>query len=335
MVRLKHVAGDALTIVRRRTGRGFGYLHPNGRTVRDAATRERVRQLAIPPAWQDVVIASDPLAHLQARGTDAAGRVQYIYHPEWERRRTLRKQRHLSALAAALPRVRARVERDLRAEAGDKALAIAIAVALIDRTAMRVGRERYLASNGTRGAGTLYARDVTVSEDRVRVRFPAKSGKPATYTIEDARLAAAIARIRSIPGRRLLMFRGADGTPRSLQTQDINTYLREITGAAVTAKDFRTLHASAMAGEELARLEPASSVSARRRQLAEVMRKVALFLQNTPSVTRHSYVSPRLVHLFEDGMLARAWSPGDNGRRGLRLRERCLACVICGAAQAA
>ena len=328
MVRLRHVEGDALTIVRRRSGKGFVFFHANGRRVRDAATRERIRALAVPPAWQDVVIAADPLAHLQAKGVDAARRVQYIYHPEWEARRTLRKQRHLAALVDALPRLRARVRHDLEAEAGDKALALAIAVALIDRTAMRVGRERYLTSSGTRGAGTLYARDVTVSANRIQIRFPAKGSRPAVYNLEDAKLADAIRRIKSIRGRRLLMYRGANGTPRPLSTHDIGIYLKEMTGAPVTAKDFRTLHGSALAGEEFARLEPGPSATARKRQIADVMRRVAQFLQNTPAIARQSYVSPVLVRLFESGRLARLWSAGEGGGGGMRKRERCLACVI-------
>src|SRR5690606_33073869 len=157
---------------------------------------------------------------------------------------------------------------------------------------MRVGRERYLAANGTRGAGTLYARDVSVEGDMVRIGFPAKSGKRASYSIRDGRLADAIGRITTIRGRRLLMYLDDEGSTRAIRTEELNAYIREISGARVTAKDFRTLHASALAAEALAGLPRAPSVSGRKRQMASVTRQVAGFLQNTPIICRKSYIAP-------------------------------------------
>ncbi len=328
MTRLRHVTGDALTIERRRSGRGYACVGPDGRALRDEALRRRGRPRAMPPAGTVVRLAGAPRAHIQAIGTDAAGRAQYIYHPEWELRRTRRKQRNLAALAAALPAVRRRVRRDLDAEAGEKALALAIAVALIDRTAMRVGRERYLTANGTRGAGTLYSQDVSVSGARVRIAFPAKSGKRSSYVIEDKVLADAIARIKTIRGRRLLMYRNGNGEPRALRTDDINTYLQGITGVAVSAKDFRTLHASALAAKALVALERAESESGRNRQVADVIRSVAAFLQNTPAICRKSYVAPCLISLFEEGRLAELWSAAPANGSGLRQREAKLAAIL-------
>lgn len=326
MVRLKRVGREDLTIRRRRHGRTFGYVDADGELIRDAATRERARGLGIPPAWTEVRIATNPRAHIQACGTDAAGRLQYIYHPDWEARRVRRKQQQLSLLTAALPRIRRRVRDDLEAEAGSKQLALAIGVALIDRTAMRVGRERYLDAHGTRGAGTLFSRDVSVKGDEIHVAFPAKSGKKASYSFTDAKLARAIEAVRAIPGRRLLMYR--NGEARALRTDDINRYLREIAGTPVTAKDFRTLHASAMAGEALARLEPAESATARKRQMADVTRQVASFLQNTPAISRASYVAPCLYALFDKGRLAELWAAGGDGANGVRQREVRLAAVL-------
>ena len=330
MPRLRHVARDALTIERRRAGKGFVYVN-GGKRVRDKALLARARHLAVPPAWTDVRVAPDPLAHLQAIGVDAAGRLQYLYHSDWERRRTLHKQKHLTALAAALPRVRRRIREDLDAEAGSKARALAIGVALIDRTSMRVGRERYLAERGTRGAGTLMTRDVTVKGDQIRITFPAKSGKQSSYTIADEQLAAAIKRIKTIPGKRLLMLINGAGGPRPIRTDEINAYLKDITGVPVSAKDFRTLHASALAGEALASLEPATSETGRKRQVAEVIRRVAAFLQNTPAICRKSYVAPRLIDLFENGQLSSIWASGGDGGHGLRQREVRLAAVLAGA----
>lgn len=330
MARLKRAGRDDLTIARVRRGRGFSYVDAAGEALREMELVARIRALGIPPAWTDVRIARDRRHHIQALGKDAAGRLQYIYHPDWEERRSQRKQQHLALLSDALPRIRRRVRDDLEAEAGSKRLALALGVALIDRTAMRVGRERYLETNGTRGAGTLFTRDVTVSGDTVTIRFPAKSGKKASYQLVDARVAAAITRVKSIPGQRLLMYRDADGQPRAIRTDDLCRYLRDISGASVTAKDFRTLHASALAAEALARLEPASSVSGRKRQMAEVTRLVAAFLQNTPAICRASYITPCLFTLFDSGKLGTMWAAVTE-TRGLRQREARLSGVLAAA----
>lgn len=328
MPKLRRVTRDDLTIERRRNGNGYVLLDGEGRLVRDPELRARVRSLAIPPAWEAVRIAPDSRAHIQACGTDAAGRIQYIYHADWEIRRARRKERQLAMLSEALPRIRRRVQHDLEADAGSKELALAIGVALIDRTAMRVGRERYLNTHGTRGAGTLFTRDVKVTGDKVVLHFPAKSGKKAAYVVTEARLADAVRRIKTVPGKRLLMYRGADEIARALCTDDINAYLRDLAAANVTAKDFRTLHASALAAEALSKLEPGPSKTARKRQISDVARQVARFLQNTPVITRQSYIAPCLFRLFEDGRLAQLWERDDAARNGLRRREVRLGAIL-------
>jgi DNA topoisomerase-1 len=335
MVRLKRVGRDELVLRRVRRGHGFGLVDPGGEKVSDLPTHERIRALGIPPAWTDVCIALAPNAHIQACGTDAAGRLQYIYHPDWEVRRTRRKQQQLTLLTASLSRIRRRVREDLAAEVGSKRLALAIGVALIDRTAMRVGRERYLDAHGTRGAGTLFSRDVLVEGELVATSFPAKSGKRAEYGFRDARLAEAIARIKAIRGKRLLMYHDAEGKPKALRTDDINRYLRDIAGSPVTAKDFRTLHGSALAAEALAKLERAESPSARKRQMATVTKQVATFLQNTPAISRASYIAPCLFALFERGRLAAIWQEAAPAPDGVRQREARLASVLASAGQAA
>lgn len=322
---------DDLTVRRIRRGRGWSYVDADGNPLRDPELYARARSLGIPPAWTDVRISPDARHHIQALGTDAAGRMQYIYHPDWEARRTRRKQQQLALLSAALPRIRRKVREDLEAEAGSKRLALALGVAMIDRTAMRVGRERYLDANGTRGAGTLFTRDVTVKGDTVRFRFPAKSGKTADYSIADARLAEAIRKVKTIPGARLLMYRDAEGQPRTIRSDDLSRYLREIAGVPVTAKDFRTLHASAMAAEALARLEPAESPAGRKRQMADVTRQVATFLQNTPAICRTSYVAPCLYALFDKGKLREMWANVAAETPGLRQREARLNAVLASA----
>ncbi len=326
-MRLKRITRDDLIVRRVRHGRGHAYVDEDGKRWPRGELRQRALHLGIPPAWTEVRVAPAPNMHIQACGLDAAGRMQYIYHPDWEAKRTAKKQKQLALLTAALPRIRRHVSRDLEAETGSRTLALAIGVALIDRTAMRIGRERYLDARGTRGAGTLYTRDVRVKGDAITVSFPAKSGKIAAYTLTDPRLAQAIARVRTIPGKRLLMYRDEEGKPRAIRTEEMNRYLREIAGVAVTAKDFRTLHASAMAAEALARIEPADSPTARKRQLAVVTKEVASFLRNTPAITRASYIAPCLFTMFETAKLSDLWAAVDS-RDGLRAREARLAAVL-------
>lgn len=329
-MRLKRVSRDDLVVRRVRHGRGHAYLDADGKTWPAGELRDRALHLGIPPAWTDVHVAPEPNMHIQACGLDAAGRVQYIYHADWEARRTRKKQQQLALLTAALPRIRRHVADDLGADAGSKTLALAIGVAMIDRTAMRIGRERYLDARGTRGAGTLFTRDVGVNGDEITVKFPAKSGKVAEYTLRDAGLAAAIAKVKTIPGKRLLMYRDEDGDARAIRTEEVNAYLREIAGSPVTAKDFRTLHASALAAEALAKLEPGESPTARRRQVATVTKSVAAFLRNTPAITRASYIAPCLFAMFEKKTLAEKWAAVER-RDGLRVREARLAGVLEGA----
>ena len=326
-MRLKRITRDELIVRRVRHGRGHAYLDADGESWPRGELRDRALHLGIPPAWTEVRVAPEPNMHIQACGLDAAGRVQYIYHPDWEAKRSAKKQKQLALLTAALPRIRRHVSRDLEADTGNRALALAIGVALIDRTAMRIGRERYLDARGTRGAGTLYTRDVHVKGDEITVGFPAKSGKVAEYTLTDARLAQAIARVKTIPGKRLLMYRDEDGKARAIRTEEMNRYLREIAEAPVTAKDFRTLHASALAAEALAKIEPGESPTARKRQLADVTKEVASFLRNTPAITRASYIAPCLFTLFEKAKLSDLWAATDS-REGLRVREARLAAVL-------
>ena len=331
MARLKSVSRDELLVRRVKHGRGHAFFDAEGKAWPVGELRERAMHLGIPPAWTDVRIAPEPNMHIQACGIDAAGRVQYIYHADWEARRARKKQRQLALLTTALPKIRRRVNQDLEAEAGSRTLALAIGVALIDRTAMRIGRERYLDARGTRGAGTLFSRDVAVEGDKLILKFPAKSGKVASYALEDGKLAAAIVRVKSIPGKRLLMYRGEDGAAHAIRTEELNRYLRDIADAPVTAKDFRTLHASALAAEALAKLEPGSSASARRRQMAGVTNSVAAFLRNTPAITRQSYIAPCLFAMFEKAKLSDLWAAATDRQDGLKLRESRLAAVLAAA----
>lgn len=327
-MRLIKVGRDDLTVLRKRRGAGFCYVDADGALVCDASDKARIKTLGIPPAWRQVRIAPSPKAHIQALGVDEAGRDQYIYHSDWELRRDGKKQKRLGMLTGVLPKLRRNVAAALDAETGTRELALGIAVTLIDKTAMRVGREKYLESSGTRGAGTLYARDVRVSGDEVCMAFDAKGGKRAEYCLTDARLAAAMSRIKTLPGKRLLVYRDEAGKVRPIKTSAINDYLRELAGVDISAKDFRTLHASAMAGEALAQMEVGTSQTARRRQMMQVARDVAEVLRNTPAISRKSYIAPCLFKLFDDGKLKTMWEAAGRGRPGLLTREKRLGVVL-------
>ncbi len=327
-MRLVKVSRDKLTIVRQKRGKGFCYRDADGALVCDSAVVDRIKALGIPPAWQQVRIAAHERAHIQVLGIDEAGRDQYIYHPHWELRREGKKQKRLAVLTNALPKLRRQIAIDLSAEAGSRTLALAIAAALIDKTAMRLGREKYLEANGTRGAGTLYSRDVRVSGDDLWITFDAKGGKKAEYHLADAPLADAIRRIKELPGKRLLVFRDETGKVRPIKTPAINEYLHKLAGVDVSAKDFRTLHASALAGEALAQMEAGNSPSARRRQMAQVAREVSETLRNTPAICRKSYIAPCLFKLFDDGKLRQVWESAGRGRAGLATREKRLGAVL-------
>lgn len=307
-----------LAIQRRRRGAGFTYHRPDGSRVTDAETLARIRSLAIPPAYRDVRIAEDPKAHLQAVGRDDKDRLQYRYHPAWEAVREEVKADRLGLVLASLPKIRRAVARDLADRRLSRRKALAAAVALIDASAIRVGCEAYLETSGVRGAATLMKRDVTVEGHRIRLGFRGKGGKDVACVIVDPRLARALARFGELPGRRLLKWLDDGGRPRRISAGEVNAYLRAAAGRPVSAKDLRMLAASASAAEQFVAMEPESSESRRRRQLAAVMAQVSRHLANTPAVVRKSYVHKVVVESFLDGTLkktfARARKDGGRGR---------------------
>ena len=300
---LRLVTPEALVIRRCRSGRGFRYLDPRGRRIVHEATIKRIRSLAIPPAYEDVLIAGDARAHIQAIGRDEAGRTQYRYHPDWEAVREMRKVDRLDALCAGLPRIRRRVARDLRRPELCRYRVLAAVVALIDRTHIRIGCEDYVHSGRSRGAATLLKSNVEIEGDDVRLAFRGKGGKQIVCGVCSPSLARTIADLKRQPGSRLFRYRDENGRLRTVSAAETNAYLREISGAPISAKDFRTLAATAAAVERLGTIEPAAGVTTRRRQLGVVFREIAAMLGNTPATTRKSYVHRRVVETFDGGKL--------------------------------
>jgi DNA topoisomerase-1 len=302
---LTYVAVEDLAIRRRRNGAGFVYLHPDGTAIRVARERKRLAALAVPPAYEDVLYAQDPLAHIQAVGRDAAGRLQYRYHPDWQQVRELRKARRLARLAEALPRIRRSLSQHLNAGEPVRAFALAAVIELVAESAIRPGSESYARLHGTRGAATLLKSNIAVTGEILTLSFRAKGGKQVRKDVHSPRLAAAVAILRQLPGRRLFQYRSGNGAVRPANARDVNTFLRDIAGVDISLKDFRTLVASVSVLDSLARTAPATGTRARRRQVLDAIRLAAADLDNTPAICRKSYVHETVVSAFEDGALER------------------------------
>jgi DNA topoisomerase-1 len=303
------VGPEALTVRRQRCGTGFCFRLESGALLRDRCEIARLKALAVPPAYADVRYAADPSAHLQAVGMDAAGRLQYRYHPKWTEVREALKARRLAGLAKALPDIQRAVAKALHAKEVDAAFAAAAVVHLVSRTAIRAGGESYAREHGTRGATTLLKSNVTLAQGLVTLQFKAKGGKPVTKDVRDARLRAAMKTLMALPGRRLFQYRDAEGAVHPVRAGDVNAYLCSVAGRRLSLKDFRMLIASTAVLEALAAAPPASSERARRSQLRTVVTAVAEELANTPSVCRKSYVHEAVVTAFEQGTLARLRKP--------------------------
>jgi len=328
---LRYVTTDALLIRRRRSGRGWIYIGNDGQPIQDRRIVRRLTRLAVPSAYQDVLYAADPAAHLQAVGRDAAGRLQYRYHPQWEDVREGRKARRLARLAHALPQVRRRLGQYLASDNRTREFACAAVIELVACSAIRPGSEDYRRLHGTRGAATLLKSNVSIYGQAINLKFRSKGGKIVTKEFAAARLARVIALLRRLPGRRLFQYQAEDGTVHRVNARDVNAFLREIAGTKISLKDFRTLLASASVLDALARIKPAASAHQRRKQVLEAVRAAAEDLANTPTICRKSYVHETVVTAFENGVLERFSGTLKNCRSPTR-RAKVLAQIIATAA---
>ena len=305
-VGLNLVSADSLSIRRLRHGRGFRYVTADGAPIRDPQTVARLKSLAVPPAYENVVFSEDPRAHLQAVGRDAAGRLQYRYHPDWDKVREMRKARRLAALAEALPRIRRSVARHLAGTEPTREFALAAVIELVALSAIRAGGEAYARMNGSRGATTLLKSNVSLQGDEtLTFGFRAKGGQEVRKELQAPRLCRVVTILARLPGRRLFQYRTETGDLRAATARDVNAFLREIAGARISLKDFRTLLASVTALDALAREAPAQAKRARRRQVLEAIRAAAADLANTPATCAKSYVHDSVVNAFEEGVLER------------------------------
>jgi DNA topoisomerase I len=315
MPRLRRSSCATPGLTRRRSGRGFVYLGDDGGRLEDEETLARIRSLAIPPAWRDVWICPDPNGHLQATGTDAAGRRQYLYHPRWRAHRDRQKFDHLLEFAHALPRVRRGVARRLAEDGLTRERVLASAIRLLDRGLFRVGGEEYADENGGYGLATLGRDHVRVEKGfRLVFDYVGKTGRRHVQTVEDPEVAAIVASLkrRRSGGEELLAYRNGRGW-RDVRAAEINEELKELAGIDCSAKDFRTWHATVLAAVELGGALHRSERGAQR-AIDEAVRHVASQLGNTPAVCRSSYIDPRVFDRFRAGSTITL--PQPSGRNG-------------------
>ncbi len=311
---LRYVADSEPGISRRRAGRGFSYRLPDGERVSDPATRQRIRALAIPPAYTDVWICLTARGHLQATGRDARRRKQYRYHAQWQATRDLGKFERVVAFGSALPALRRRLARDLKLRGYPRDKVLAIVVSTMADTLLRVGNDRYARENRSFGLTTLRNRHVAfLGGGRARLDFPGKSGKRQEIEIDDARLVKLVRACQELPGQPLFQYRDDDGQLQPVASDDVNHYLHEAMGEDFTAKDFRTWGGTLLAYRLLAALPlppPARTGKPGARSLAMacrgVTKEVADVLGNTVAVCRRAYIDPRVFSGWEDGTLARS-----------------------------
>ena len=319
---LRYVSDATPGIRRRKSGGGFSYLRPDGKVVRDAATLDRIRSLAIPPAYTDVWISPDARGHIQATGRDARGRKQYRYHPKWREVRDETKFGRMLAFSEALPAIRRRVQADLARPGLPREKVLATVVHLLEATQIRVGNDEYARTNDSYGLTTLRDHHVEVTSTSVHFAFKGKSGKKHAVKLSDRRLARIIRQCRDIPGADLFQYLDDEGERQTIGSGDVNAYLREISGDAFTAKDFRTWAGTMLACTALVEAGVAATRKEADRNVLAAIDRVAAQLNNTRAVCRKYYVHPELWAIYLDGALDEALARGrKKRRRGLTADE--------------
>jgi len=301
-VGLRYVNDDEPGISRRRAGKGFTYRNAEGARVTDAATLERIRAMAIPPAWTGVWICADADGHIQATGRDSEGRKQYKYHVRFREARDTAKFGRILAFAQALPRIRERVDADLKRPGLPREKVLATIVKLLEQTLIRVGNADYI-KNQSFGLTTLRDRHVCIDGAEMRFQFRGKSGRLWSVGLNDRRLAKVVRACQDIPGQHLFQYVDDEGERRAVGSADVNAYLKAITGADFTAKDFRTWAGTRLCAAALAETPPPRSQAEARRAVAAAIRQVSQALGNTPAVCRSGYVHPAVIAAWEEGRL--------------------------------
>jgi DNA topoisomerase-1 len=300
---LRYVSDADPGIRRRRAGKGWAYYDASGGRITDEKRLAWFKRLAIPPAWTDVWICTDRRGHIQATGRDARGRKVYRYHPRWRQVRDEAKYERMLAFARALPKIRKRVEADLALPDLPRQKVLAAVVALLERTRIRVGNEEYARENRSFGLTTLRARHARIRGGQMTFAFKGKSGKEHEVEVADRRLARIVARCQELPGQQLFQYLDEDGERHGVASDDVNEYLREVTGEDFSAKDFRTWAGTVLAAMALQEFREFDTEADAKRNVVRAIETVAEKLGNTPAVSRASYVHPQVIDAYLEGDL--------------------------------
>jgi DNA topoisomerase-1 len=324
---LRYVTDAQPGIARLGPARAFRYAHPNGKRVTDAATLARIKALAIPPAWTSVWICANALGHIQATGRDARGRKQYRYHAKWRKTRDKTKYEQLPAFGAALPRIRARVRKDIAAPGLPREKVLASIVRLLETTHIRVGNEEYARDNKSYGLTTMLTNHVAVKGPMIHFRFRGKSGKTHAIDLSDPRVAHIVKRCRDLPGQELFQYVDGAGRPQPIDSNDVNEYLRSISDEEFTAKEFRTWAGTLLAAHGLNAVTIPNSAAKARAAVVAMVKDVADELGNTPAVCRKCYIHPAVLNAYEDRSALERWvraRAAARPKRGLGTEETAL-----------
>lgn len=304
---MRYVSDALPGISRVRRGKGFRYITPDGKTLRDKETLARIRRLVIPPAWTQVWICPHPEGHIQAIGRDQRGRKQYRYHDRWREVRDEAKYGHMLAFGLALPRIRAQIQRDMRAPELSRKKVLATLVRLLESTLIRVGNEEYARTNQSHGLTTLYEKHVTIDGSKIKFRFRGKSGVEHDIELQDIKIARILRRMMDLPGQHLFQYIDDEGQAQQIESADVNQYLQDMTDQAFSAKDFRTWAGTVLAAQELALLETATSPTQAKRNINNAVGNVAKRLGNTKAICRKCYIHPEVIQAYLDGNLSERW----------------------------
>ncbi len=300
---LRYVNDAGPGIKRKRAGKHFSYVGVDGKPIHDSKELTRIKALGIPPAWTDVWICPSPRGHIQATGRDAKGRKQYRYHPRWREVRDETKYGRMIAFGQALPAIRERVDHDLKLPGLPRDKVVATVVRLLETTLIRVGNQEYARANKSFGLTTMRDRHVVIEGSTVHFQFVGKSGKKHSIDLRDRRLAQIVRRCRDIPGYELFQYVDEDGERQTIDSDDVNSYLREITGQDFTAKDFRTWAGTVLASRMLQEAEAHASEAQAKKNIVRAIESVAERLGNTPSICRKCYVHPAILDAYLNGSL--------------------------------
>jgi DNA topoisomerase-1 len=300
---LVYVSDEEPGIRRRKSGKGFSFRNPDGSPVKDKETLARIKSLAIPPAYTDVWICADPMGHIQATGRDDRGRKQYRYHPRWREVRDSTKYERMLDFGKALPAIRERISADMGKRGLPREKVLATVVHLLENTLIRIGNATYSKENKSFGLTTLQDRHVEVDGGKMRFQFKGKSGKTWNLQVKDRRIARIVKSCQDVPGQHLFQYLDDDGQRHGVTSQDVNDYLREISGQDFSAKDFRTWAGTVLAAIALTEFESFDTKAAAKRNLRDAIERVSSRLGNTPAICRKCYIHPQVLDCYLEGDL--------------------------------